>query len=181
MRTFAGIVNFAQCDAMGSEFDRSFRFGSASETAALAAALAPVLRPGDAILLQGGLGSGKTHFARTLIQTRLAEAGRFEEVPSPTFTLVQVYSDGTTELWHVDLYRLQGADDVAELGLESAFDNAVCLLEWPDRLGSLAPKDALNLHLEMTETPGERLVRATSSDSKWTDRFLQVAPESPDG
>ena len=166
---------------MSSEFDRSFRLGSASQTAALASALSPTLRPGDSILLAGGLGSGKTHFARALIQTRLAEAGRFEDVPSPTFTLVQVYSDHETELWHVDLYRLSGPDEVAELGLEEAFVRAVCLVEWPERLGNLIPDDALTLRFEMTSTPGERLVRATSSCGKWTSRFRRISQDVADG
>ena len=147
----------------------------------MAAALAPTLCRGDVILLEGGLGAGKTHFARSLIQARLAEVGRFEEVPSPTFTLVQVYSDDRTELWHVDLYRLAGPGEVVELGLEDAFDEAVCLVEWPDRMGDLIPNDALNLQIEMTDVPGERLARATSSCDKWKDRFQFIGPEGFDG
>lgn len=166
---------------MGSEFDRSFRFRSASETAAFARALSPILHPGDTVLLAGGLGAGKTHLARALIQARLLDAGRFEEVPSPTYTLVQTYSDGETELWHTDLYRLFGPDSVAELGLEDAFAHAICLVEWPDRLGSLAPDNALTLQIEMTAIPEERLVRATSSCARWKDRFRQTGLEGADG
>jgi len=166
---------------MDREFDRSFRFGHPDETAATARALSSALRPGDVILLEGGLGSGKTHFARALIQARLAETGRSEDVPSPTFTLIQTYSDGRTELWHADLYRLSGPDDVIELGLEDAFANAVCLVEWPDRLGCLAPDDALILRLEMTDSPGERLARATSSADKWANRFRRIGSRATDG
>ncbi len=166
---------------MVSGFDRSFRFGSAEETSSVARALSPDLCPGDAILLEGGLGAGKTHFARALIQARLAGAGFHEEVPSPTYTLVQTYSDGEIELLHVDLYRLSGPDAIAELGLDEAFANAVCMIEWPDRLGDMMPNDALTLRLEMTDIPGERLVRVTSSCAKWVSRFLRIGLETVDG
>ena len=73
-------------------------------TEALASRVAPVLRPGDTLLLEGEIGAGKTHFARAVIQSRLAAAGMFEDVPSPTFALVQTYNDTVTEIWHADLY-----------------------------------------------------------------------------
>src|SRR6056297_2376404 len=101
----------------------------------LAALLAPLLVAGDVVLLSGPIGAGKTHFARALIQTRLAAQGRMEDIPSPTFTLVQTYDDEEVEIWHADLYRLTSADDVIELGLDEAFETAITLIEWPDRLG----------------------------------------------
>jgi len=104
--------------------------------------VAGILRPGDVILLEGSIGTGKTFFARHLIQTRLGVA---EDVPSPTFTLVQVYDDAMCEIWHCDLYRLTHPDEAVELGLQDAFETAICLIEWPDRLGDLAPDDALTL------------------------------------
>jgi tRNA threonylcarbamoyladenosine biosynthesis protein TsaE len=111
----------------------------------LGAALAPRLRPGDAVLLSGPVGSGKSQLARALIRARL---GRAEEVPSPTFTLVQIYEapDGAV-LWHADLYRLAGPQEAEELGLAAAFETAICLVEWPDRLGGLQPADALSVAL----------------------------------
>jgi len=117
---------------------------SEADTARLGAWLAGALRPGDVLLLDGHIGAGKTHLARALIRTRL---GRMEDVPSPTFTLVQTYDAGDTEIWHADLYRLSHPDEVTELGLEAAFDSAICLIEWPDRLGDLTPPDALRLTL----------------------------------
>lgn len=112
-------------------------------TAHLGAWFSNVLRAGDCLLLEGPIGAGKSHFARSFIQSRM---GRAEDVPSPTFTLVQTYQ-ADVEIWHADLYRLSHPDEVMELGLDLAFDNAITLIEWPERLGRLAPKGALRLAL----------------------------------
>ncbi len=119
---------------------------SADDTAELAQAVSSVLTVGDVLLLEGPLGAGKSHFARHAIQTRL---GRAEDVPSPTFTLVQVYETPGLEIWHCDLYRLSDPDGAIELGLEEAFETAACLIEWPSRLGDLRPADAVTLQLAM--------------------------------
>lgn len=116
-------------------------------TEALGLWLADHLGPGDTILLEGPIGAGKTHFARSLIQAKLAREGRYEDIPSPTFTLVQVYELDGAEIWHADLYRLGHPQEVIELGLDEAFSAAICLIEWPDRLGDLTPKSALTLAL----------------------------------
>lgn len=113
-------------------------------TSALAGRVAPLLRAGDTILLEGDIGAGKTAFARALIRARL---GREEDVPSPTFTLVQTYDDPEAEIWHCDLYRLTNPDEILELGLDAAFEDGICLIEWPDRLGTAAPTSALRLRL----------------------------------
>lgn len=116
---------------------------SDSDTLALGARLGSVLRDGDIVRLTGDLGAGKTTLARGLIQSRLGEI----DVPSPTYTLVQTYEWGDQELWHCDLYRLEQPDDAYELGLIDAMGEAILLLEWPDRLGSLCPADALSVDL----------------------------------
>jgi len=120
----------------------SLNTNSADDTTALAQQIGRALGPGDCLLLEGPIGAGKTQFARSLIQALLPVP---EDVPSPTFTLVQTYEGPDCEIWHSDLYRLSHPDDVAELGLTQAFDEAICLVEWPDRLGTLAPSDALTL------------------------------------
>lgn len=120
-----------------------------ADTAALGVRLAQVARAGDVILLSGPIGAGKSHLARAFIRARL---GQDEDVPSPTFTLVQVYDDprdgNEAQIWHADLYRLIHPDEVWELGLDDAFARAICLVEWPDRLGPHVPPDALSLRLE---------------------------------
>ena len=114
---------------------RASRFG---------AALGQLLRPGDTLLLQGPVGAGKSHIARAAIR---ALCGEDTEVPSPTFTLVQVYDGPECEIWHADLYRLSDPDEVVELGLVEAMENAIVLIEWPDRLGSYLPPSPLRLTL----------------------------------
>ena len=119
--------------------------GDADATARLGAWFASRLRAGDCLLLEGQIGAGKSHFARALIQARL---GRIEDVPSPTFTLVQIYETDAGEIWHADLYRLSHPDEVWELGLDEAFGTAICLVEWPDRLGTHLPQGALRIRLQ---------------------------------
>ena len=115
-----------------------------ADTDRLAVWLAARLVPGDSLLLSGPIGAGKSHLARAFIRARL---GRFEDVPSPSFTLVQTYQAEDAEIWHADLYRLSHPDEVLELGLDDAFATAICLVEWPDRLGHLAPSHAIKLSL----------------------------------
>lgn len=135
------------------------------------ARLAPKLEAGDVLLLSGEIGAGKTTLARAIIQARLASAGLMEDVPSPTFTLVQTYWDGTVEIWHADLYRLDGPEGCVELGLEDAFETSVCLVEWPDRLGPMAPASALEIALEGVEG---RTLTARSSSETWGRRLPQI-------
>lgn len=138
---------------------------SPEKTAALAQYIAQQLNPGDCILLEGPIGAGKTHFARCLIQSLMKHA---EDVPSPTFTLVQTYDVSTGELWHADLYRLSSLEEIEELGLIEAFDNAVCLIEWPDRLAELTPPHSLHLALSLDPVIEDaRHLTLTWSDAKW--------------
>lgn len=144
---------------------------SPEQTCAIAQKLGAGLRAGDILLLSGDIGAGKTHFARCLIQSLLPIA---EDVPSPTYTLVQTYPGINGEIWHADLYRLSHPNDVFELGLTEAFENAICLIEWPDRLGDLAPQTALAITLTPGDTPQARSIFLSSDCGEW-DRRLAVA------
>ena len=117
-------------------------------TAALARGIAACAARGDLLALSGDLGAGKTAFARDFIHARQdADGLAREEVPSPTFTLVQVYDLPDAPIWHFDLYRLGGPEEVRELGLEEALGEGIVLVEWPDRLDSLLPPSRLEITL----------------------------------
>jgi tRNA threonylcarbamoyladenosine biosynthesis protein TsaE len=142
--------------------DSTLTLAGPEATDRLARAIAPHLVPGDLVGLTGGLGAGKSSFARALITARLAALGRAEEIPSPSYTLVQTYeigsADAPVELWHADLYRLGALAEIAELGLEEAFATAITLVEWADRLGPALPPRRLMLALDLL--PGDEDARS---------------------
>lgn len=123
-----------------------------------------MLGVGDCLLLDGEIGAGKTHFARALIQSLVAD-----EVPSPTFTLVQTYETPKFEIWHADLYRLSHPDEAIELGLIEAFETALCLVEWPGKLEQDRPKPALTL--QFTPEGEGRSVAFVSTNPMWATRL----------
>lgn len=127
----------------------------AGATEELGRRIAQMLRPGDVIALSGDLGAGKTTLARGVLKA----LGLRGEAPSPTFAIVQPYEppDVRLPVWHIDLYRLEGADDVLELGLDEGREHAVLLIEWPDRLGDRLWSDALHLHFGNGGGAGRRL------------------------
>ena len=140
---------------------------SEAETAAAGAALAQVARPGDVITLAGPLGAGKTALARGFI----AALGHDDEVPSPSFAIVQPYEDVDPPVWHVDLYRIEQPAEIEELGLDAAAD-AVLLVEWPERAGTNAWAGALALSLEVGPN-GDRILTAEvprSWEGRWPPR-----------
>jgi len=141
---------------------------SPETTARFAADLATRLRAGDVLLLSGPVGAGKTHFARHLI-TRLLITP--EDIPSPTFTLVQTYQGASGEIWHADLYRLNDSAEIVELGLSDAFETSICLVEWPDRLGDMAPKDALTLTFTPEKDENRRRLVALWQQGDWEHRI----------
>tara|TARA_B100000686_G_C16580279_1_gene857759 strand:- start:10 stop:510 length:501 start_codon:yes stop_codon:yes gene_type:complete len=138
---------------------------SESELMAWGARLARWLHIGDVIALEGSLGSGKTTLARAIIR---AIYGETTVVPSPTFTLVQIYEGKRLPIWHCDLYRLQDPEETLELGLDEAYREAVTLIEWPSKLGATLPKHALHLRLENVKSADENLRRIfLSGNLRW--------------
>src|ERR1700691_6399877 len=133
----------------------------------LAARIATLARPGDAILLDGKLGAGKTAFARAFL--RAATGDPTLEVPSPTFTLVQSYDTRIGVVQHFDLWRLEGPGGLTELGWDEA-SNGIVLVEWPDRLGPLRPAEAVTVALHPTGADSRRAVL-----SGWPDRLDRMA------
>lgn len=142
-----------------------FTLSGLGATERFAARVAAAMRPGDAILLSGPLGAGKTAFARALL--RAATADPALEVPSPSFTLVQSYATPRGAVHHFDLWRLDGPAALAELGWDEARDDIV-LVEWPDRLGALSPPDALRLDFQLAEGDA-RTLRADGWSGRLAD------------
>ena len=131
----------------------SFFLPNEAATERLGAALARRLRPHDVIALQGGLGVGKTTLARAIL--RAASADPNLVVPSPTFTLVEVYDTPRGAFWHFDLYRLESPEQIFELGWEEARADGIALVEWAERLGRLLPDERLMVTLAI-EGDGRR-------------------------
>ena len=141
--------------------------------ARLGARLAARLRRGDVVALDGDLGSGKTTLARGLIR---ALAGESTVVPSPTFTIVQTYDTPSFELWHCDFYRLSTPEDAFELGLDEAFSDAVVVVEWPDRIGSMLPGSCLHIRIEQGSDEDARRVTLVG-DAQWAERLRGLEVE----
>jgi tRNA threonylcarbamoyladenosine biosynthesis protein TsaE len=144
--------------------DKAIPLPDEAATRALGARLGRLLRAGDAVALSGPLGAGKTTLARAAIE---AATGR-TEAPSPTFSLALTYDAPGFTLWHFDLYRLEKAEEVWELGFEDALDGGALLIEWPERIVALLPAQTLLIRLT-PETDGRRaLVRG---GEEWSARI----------
>lgn len=143
------------------------RLPDEAATAALGARLAGLSRSGDVICLRAELGAGKTSFSRGFIRALCGDA---TEVPSPTYTLVQTYDGPEFEIWHFDLYRLKSPSEVYALGIEDALLDGVCLIEWPERLGSLSPDGTLDIEIKFDD---ECRTAHLSFPPHWQNRFTE--------
>ena len=141
---------------------------SEADTRAVGKHLAAQLRIGDVIALSGPLGVGKTALARAMIEA----LGHDGEVPSPSFAIVQPYETLDPPLWHVDLYRIERSDEIAELGLESALAEGAMVVEWPERAGEYAWPDALRLSLDFAPDNARRLTATVPAawEARWPPR-----------
>jgi tRNA threonylcarbamoyladenosine biosynthesis protein TsaE len=141
----------------------------------LGARLARGLLPGDTLLLEGPLGAGKTSLARAIVRALQELAGAApEEVPSPSYTLVQHYRAGPVAIWHCDLHRLSGPEECRELGLEEAFAAAIVLIEWPDRLGPMTPPR--HLLVTLADHAGGRRAMLRPAGPGWARLLGRLAP-----
>ncbi|THD54332.1 tRNA (adenosine(37)-N6)-threonylcarbamoyltransferase complex ATPase subunit type 1 TsaE [Phenylobacterium sp.] len=142
-------------------------------TARLGAAIARALRPGEAVCLSGPLGAGKSTLARALVRALTTPD---EDVPSPTFMLVQFYGGAGLKIAHFDLYRLTNPDEAYEIGLDEALDEGAAVIEWPERLAGRLPPDRLDIEIAPISGIGEgagRVARLTPHGA-WEGR--QVEP-----
>jgi tRNA threonylcarbamoyladenosine biosynthesis protein TsaE len=139
----------------------------AEATARLGAAIALALGPGEAVCLNGPLGAGKSTLARALVRTLTTP---HEDVPSPTFTLVQFYAGERFPLAHFDLYRLERADEAFEIGLDEALEEGAAVIEWPERLGGRLPEDRLDIDIAIS---GEGRRARLSAHGAWKGRKLE--------
>lgn len=141
---------------------------SEAETVALGAKIGALAARGDMIALRGALGAGKTSLARGIIRARLPTA---DDVPSPTFTLVQVYDDAVVPIFHFDLYRLTSPEDALELGLDDALAQGIAIVEWPERLGGRRIGNTLDIALSID---GATRRAVLSGDESWRDRLASL-------
>jgi tRNA threonylcarbamoyladenosine biosynthesis protein TsaE len=144
-------------------------------TAAFGTRLARSLRRGDVVALKGGLGAGKTTLARAIVAELSPET---EDVPSPTFTLVQTYpvalADGAAELWHFDLYRLDRPNQIYELGIEEALAEGVSLIEWPELAAGMLPERTL-LSITLQIASGQARRARIAGGAAWQGRMAGLA------
>ena len=134
-------------------------------TDALAGSLAPLLKAKDVLLLRGDLGAGKTTFARALLRAM----GVADDVPSPTFTLMQVYETPALHVYHFDLYRLKNPQEMEEIGFDDACADGLVLVEWPERAEAYMPRDRLDLQFT-TDAQNSRQVTFVPH-GVWTEKL----------
>ena len=139
------------------------------DTIVLAEQFAQIAKKKDVFALYGTLGMGKSVFARAFIKYLSAA----EDVPSPTFTLLQTYNSSKGEIYHFDLYRLKHPDEVFELGFEEALYSGISLIEWPENAGNWLPKDVIKISVVSHETGRLFTVEANSQEKEKRLEFIK--------
>ena len=181
---FEGYTRPMTTDAEPATEAVSIHLADPAATARLARRVAALIQPGDVVALTGDLGAGKSTFARAFIHALPQPDGSStdEHVPSPTFTLVQTYDRRPGTVWHFDLYRLGDPSEVTELGWDEARDGGIVLVEWPDRLGPLAPRERLDITLVLpTNEPDPEAAGRTAvlqGGGAWAERLAELAHDA---
>ena len=149
----------------------TFELADEVATTRLGAAVARLLQAGDAVCLTGPLGAGKSTLARGLVR---ALTSPDEDVPSPTFTLVQFYETADFSLAHFDLYRLTRPEEAEEIGLDEALDQGAVVIEWPERLEGRLPADRLDIEIAMAgQGAGEHRTARLTRHGAWEGRTIE--------
>jgi tRNA threonylcarbamoyladenosine biosynthesis protein TsaE len=171
---FAEVMPAGKTVAAPSQSVVTLRLADENATTRLAATLVRVARVGDVLALRGPLGAGKTTFARAFINARRRyHGGELEEVPSPTFTLVQTYEFADAMVFHFDLFRIMTSSEAFELGIEDAMAEGIVLIEWPERLGTLLPHERLDIALAPGVSENARQVTLTGFGA-WRERLNEL-------
>ena len=139
-------------------------------TDALAQRIVAHLSCPDCVLLSGPIGAGKSHLARAAVR---ALTHPQQEVPSPTYTLMQSYETAQSTIWHMDLYRLGEPEELMELGLDTVLDTAISLIEWPERLGSLTP--ARHIHITLSQQGDGRSAEVRLVGADWENMLEELS------
>ncbi len=165
LRGRGGAARRAAMNADSPVFERTLALADAAATEALGGRIAAGLSAGDAVALEGDLGAGKTTLARAILRA----LGVTEDVPSPTFTLVQLYETPRLTVRHYDLYRIEKPEEIDELGLDEALGEGAALIEWPERAADRLPPDRLQVVL--TSTGAESRLASLRGPVKWARAF----------
>ncbi len=142
---------------------------SEQDTQKLAQKISLIAERGDVFALYGTLGAGKSVFARAFIQN-LTKA---QEVPSPTFTLVQSYQAQRFDIYHFDLYRLKSEEEIWELNIEEAMYQNVSLIEWPEKMKGYLPSDVFKIFIS-TKADGSRQIKFETISEEKKERLKTI-------
>lgn len=153
---------------------RTLSSNGVAQTADIGRAIAGALAPGDLVAISGTLGAGKSELCRAIVRALMHDADL--EVPSPSYTLVNVYNRDDFQIWHADLYRIGDDSELDEIGLEDALADAVVLLEWPERWTGL-PERVVRIDIRVTGAD-ERLFEVTFAGGGWADLARKLEPFS---